>query len=59
MTKGAFAFIAVGLAAYMVASQTQIGWLYLFDAVIWSLLALSAILPGHSLKSLRVEQQVI
>src|SRR3972149_3623626 len=58
MTRGAFAFIAVGLVVYMVASQTQVGWLYLFDSIIWSLLALSAILPGYSLKSLRVEQQV-
>ena len=59
MTKGAFAFIAVGLVAYLVANQTQVGWLYLCDAVIWSLLVLSAILPGYSLKSLRVEQRVL
>lgn len=59
MTKGAFAFIAVGLAVYLVANQTQVGWLYLFDAIIWSLLVLSAVLPGYSLKSLRVEQRVL
>ena len=59
MTKGAFAFIAVGLAAYLVANQTQVGWLYLCDAVIWSLLVLSAILPAYSLKSLQVEQRIL
>ncbi len=58
MTKGAYAFIAAGAAVYFVASQTQVGWLYLFDSIIWSLLAISIFLPGWSLKSLKVEQQV-
>ena len=59
MTKTAFGFIIAGVFIYLVASQTQIGWLYLFDAIIWSLLLLSAIMSGSSLKSLQVEQQVI
>ncbi len=59
MTKLVFGFIAAGGFVYLVASQTQIGWLYLFDAVIWSLLVLSAVLPRYSLKSLRIERQVL
>ncbi|MBA7648500.1 hypothetical protein ES703_56286 [subsurface metagenome] len=59
MTKAGFGFIVAGVAIYLVASQTQVGWLYLFDAIIWSLLVLSAILPRYSLKSLQVEQQVL
>ncbi len=59
MTKAGFGFIAAGGLIYIVASQTQIGWLYLFDAIIWSLLLLSAILPWYSLKSLQVERQVL
>lgn len=59
MTKGAFALIVVGLAVYLVANQTQVGWLYLFDAVLWSLLVLSVVLPGYNLKYLRVEQQIL
>src|SRR3970282_46864 len=58
MTRAGVGFIVAGVAVYMVASQTQVGWLYLFDSIIWSLLAISAILPGHSLKSLKVERQV-
>ena len=58
MTKAGFGFIVTGGFVYLVASQTQIGWLYLFDAIIWSLLVLSAILPWYSLKSLQVEHQV-
>ena len=59
MTKAGFSFIVAGVLLYLVASQTQIGWLYLFDAIIWSLLVLSVILPWWSLKSLQVEQQVL
>ncbi len=59
MTKAGFGFIAAGGLIYLVASQSQIGWLYLFDAIIWSLLVLSAILPWYSLKSLQVERQVL
>ena len=59
MTKAGFGFIVAGGFVYLVASQTQIGWLYLFDAIIWSLLGLSAILPWYSLKSLQVERQVL
>jgi len=59
MTKAGFGFIVAGGFVYLVASQTQIGWLYLFDAIIWSLLVLSAILPWHSLRSLQVEHQVL
>ncbi len=59
MTKAGLGFIASGGCFYLVARQTQIGWLYLFDAIIWSLLVLSAILPWYSLRSLQVDQQVL
>ena len=59
MTKAGSGFIVAGGLLYLIANQSQIGWLYLFDAIIWSLLVLSAILPWYSLKSLRVECQVL
>ncbi|MFQ5997286.1 MAG: DUF58 domain-containing protein [Dehalococcoidales bacterium] len=59
MTKTGFAFIMAGVFIYFLAGQTQIGWLYLFDAIIWALLVLSAILPWYSLRSLQVERQVL
>ncbi|MCZ6788820.1 MAG: DUF58 domain-containing protein [Chloroflexi bacterium] len=58
MTRAGVAFIGGGVVVYLLAGQTQIGWLYLLDAMIWSLVALSALLPWWSLKSLRVERQV-
>lgn len=59
MTKAGFGFIAGGVFIYFIATQTQIGWLYLIDASIWSLLVLSAVLPWFSLKSVQVEREVI
>lgn len=58
MTKAGAAFIGAGVAVYVLGGQTQIGWLYLLDAMIWSLVALSALLPWWSLRSLRIERQV-
>lgn len=59
MTKAGFGFIASGVFIYFIATQTQIGWLYLIDASIWSLLVISAVLPWFSLKSVQVEREVI
>ncbi|MCZ6478530.1 MAG: DUF58 domain-containing protein [Gemmatimonadetes bacterium] len=58
MTKAGAAFIGAGVAVYLLGGQTQIGWLYLLDAMIWSLVALSALLPWWSLRQLRIERQV-
>ncbi len=59
MTKAGIGFIVSGVAVYLLGSQTQIGWLYLFDAMIWSIIIISAFLPWWSLKSLRIERQVL
>ena len=58
MTKAGVGSIAGGVVVYLLAGQTQIGWLYLFDAVIWSLVLLSAIIPWWSLKPLRIKRRV-
>jgi len=59
MTKTGFIFIISGVFVYFLANQTQIGWVYLFDALIWSLLVLSAVITRHGLKSLKVTRQVL
>lgn len=59
MTKAGFTFIIAGVFVYFLASQTQVGWLYLFDAVIWSLLLLSAIIFWFGLKSLKIERHIV
>ncbi len=59
MTKAGIGIIIAGAFVYFLASQTHVGWLYLFDAIIWSMLVMSAILPWYNLRSLRVERQVL
>lgn len=59
MTRWIVATIIAGIVVYFLAVQSQIGWLYLFDAVIWSLLLLSIVLSWHSLRSLHVEREVL
>lgn len=59
MTKAGIGFIIAGFLVYLVASQTQVGWLYLIDAVIWGILVVSAVLPRQTLKTLTVEQQIL
>ncbi len=59
MTKAGIGFIIAGVFVYFLAGQTQIGWLYLFDAIIWTLLVLSAILSWYSIRSVQIERQVI
>ncbi len=51
--------IISGLIIYFLAVQSQIGWLYLFAAIIWSLLVLSIITSWYSLRSLHVEREVL
>ena len=57
-TKAGVGFIAAGVVVYIMGSQTQVGWLYLFDAIIWNMVLLSAFLPWWSLRSLRAGRQV-
>lgn len=59
MTKAGVVFIISGVFVYFLASQTQVGWVYLFDALIWSLVVLALLIPRASLKSLKVERQVL
>ena len=58
MTQSGAVFIVGGLIVYMLGNQTQIGWLYLFDAMIWSVIAVSFIVPWLSVRKLRVTRHV-
>jgi len=59
MTKSSIWFIIAGIAVYFLANQTQIGWLYLFDAIIWGLLVFSAVISWHTVRKLNIERQVL
>ena len=58
MTRAGFALILGGLVLYVLAGETQIGWFYLIDAMIWGLVALSIALPWWTLRTLRVDRRV-
>ncbi|MBI4200999.1 MAG: DUF58 domain-containing protein [Chloroflexi bacterium] len=58
MTKAGVGFIVGGLGIYFVASETQIGWFFLFDALIWSLVLLSALFPSWNIRPLSIERLV-
>jgi len=59
MNRWVVAAVISGIIVYFLAVQSQIGWLYLFDAIIWSLLILSIVLSWHGLRSLHVEREVL
>jgi len=58
VTRAGLGFIVGGVVMYLLGGQAHIGWLYFFDAAIWSLVVLSVLLPWWSLRSLHVELQV-
>ncbi|MBI2872147.1 MAG: DUF58 domain-containing protein [Chloroflexi bacterium] len=59
MTRAGIGFIVGGVVLYLLGVQTQIGWFYLVDALVWSMVALSAFIPWWSLRGLRIERQVL
>jgi len=58
MTRAGIALILGGLVLYVLAGETQIGWFYLVDAIIWGLVALSIAAPWWTLRTLTVDRQV-
>ena len=58
MTRAGFAFILGGLVLYVLAGETQIGWFYLVDAMIWGLVAVSVAAPWWTLRTLKVDRHV-
>ncbi len=58
MTRLAAGFLAGGVALYLLGSYTQIGWFFLFDALVWSIIVVSALLPRWSLSRLAVRRHV-
>jgi uncharacterized protein (DUF58 family) len=58
MTRSGVVFIVGGLIVYVLGNQTQIGWLYLFDAMIWGVIVVSLMVPLLSIRTLRVTRHV-
>ena len=56
-TKG-LGFLAVAVVLFLLAGLTQVGWVYLVDAVLWGIILLSAALPWLGLSFLSAERHV-
>lgn len=50
-------FLATAIAIYLLARLSQVGWLYLMDAVLWGILIVSLVLPWMGVAYLRAERR--
>ena len=55
--KGA-GFLAAAIALFVLGNLTQVGWLYLTDAVLWGIILVSAVVPWLNIFPLRAERSI-
>ncbi|MFQ6029748.1 MAG: DUF58 domain-containing protein, partial [Dehalococcoidia bacterium] len=51
-------FLIVALLVYLLARLTQVGWLYLADAILWGIILLSALMPWLGVVFLGAQRRV-
>jgi uncharacterized protein (DUF58 family) len=51
-------FLIVAILVFLLARLTQVGWLYLMDAVLWGIVLLSAVLPWLGVAFLEARRRV-
>ncbi len=49
ITRRGIGFVIIGVSVFFVASATRVGWLHVADALLWGIIALSAVLPWITL----------
>ena len=52
-------FVTSAVFAFLLARLTQVGWLYLFDAMLWGAVLVSVVLPWLAVPSLSVRRRVL
>ena len=58
ITAKGIGFLVAAIILYLLARLTQVGWLYLVDAVLWGLIILSAAVPWLSTAFLAAQRRV-
>ena len=58
ITLRGVAFIAIAGFTFLLARLTQVGWLYLLDAMLWGAITLSAVMPWLAVMSLSARRRV-
>ena len=59
ITPRGAALVVVAIALFVLAGATRVGWLLLFDAVLWGILVLSAVMPWIAVGRLDVRRRVL
>ena len=57
-TRRGLFFIGVALVIYLLAQESNVGWFYVADAVVWAILLVNLALPRWTLGGLRVKRRV-
>ena len=50
--------VLVAIAVYMLGGATQVGWLLIFDSVLWGTIIIGAVFPWLTVGKLRVRRRV-
>jgi hypothetical protein len=58
ITGKGIGFVIVAVLVFLLARLTQVGWLYLMDAVLWGIVLLSAVLPWLGVAFLEARRRV-
>ncbi len=58
ITRRGIGFVIIGVSVFFVASATRVGWLHVADALLWGIIALSAVLPWISVPKLHVDRHI-
>ena len=59
ITPRGAALVVVAIALFVLTGATRVGWLLLFDAVLWGILVLSAVMPWIAVGRLDVRRRVL
>ncbi len=58
ITRRGIGFVIIGVSVFFVASATRVGWLHVADALLWGIIALSAVLPWITVPKLHVDRHI-
>ena len=58
ITSKGLGFLAVAVVVFLLAGLTQVGWVYLVDAVLWGIILLSVVIPWVSVAFLSAERHI-
>ena len=58
ITGKGIGFLVAAIVVYLLASLTQVGWLYLVDSVLWGIIILAALFPWRGVAFVKAQRTV-